>query len=154
MRKLVLTLLLALSFNPGDGLILLAIVFYAAYAVYLHRWLSGLPALAMMYVTGLGGLVALVPFYLLETAFVAPFNPTPPALAACAYMALIPTLLATTMWNISVGRVGPSRASVFINLLPIFGVGFAVVLLGESLHLYHVIGGLLVCAGITLVVRS
>ena len=30
----------------------------------------------MMYVTGLGGLVALLPFYLIETAWVTPFEPT------------------------------------------------------------------------------
>lgn len=72
---------------------------------------------------------------------------------AVLYMAIVPTLIATTMWNISVGVVGPNRATAFTNLLPVFGTALAVSLLGESLQAYHIIGGLLVCLGISLVIR-
>ena len=72
---------------------------------------------------------------------------------ATLYLAAIPTLLATIMWNVSVGIVGPNRATIFTNLLPIFGIALAVLFLSESLRAYHVIGGVLVCAGITLVVQ-
>ncbi len=147
------TVLIELSLNPGDVLVLLAVVFYALYAINLHHWIKGLPPVLMMYLTALGGLLVLVPFYILETLFVAPFESHLPVLGAVLYMALIPTLLATTMWNISVGVVGPSRASIFINLLPVFGTGFAVLMLDESVQPYHFVGGALVCAGITLVVR-
>jgi len=69
------------------------------------------------------------------------------------YLAMIPTLLATIMWNISVGVVGPNRATIFTNLLPLFGITLAVSFLNEALRSYHIIGGMLVCAGITLVVK-
>lgn len=145
---------LELNFNPGDVLVLLAVVFYALYAVNLHRWVKGLSAVLMMYLTAIAGMLVLLPFYLTESAFVAAVEFRLPVLAAIGYMALVPTLLATTMWNISVGVVGPSRASIFINLLPVFGTVLAVLLLGEQLYLYHLVGGLMVCAGITLVVRG
>jgi drug/metabolite transporter (DMT)-like permease len=52
---------------------------------------------------------------------------------------------ATMMWHLSIGAVGPNRTTVFSNSLPVF-------FLDESLHLDHVVGAGLVCAGITLVV--
>ena len=44
----------------------------------------------------------------------------------------------------------PSRASIFINLIPVFGILLATTLLGEKLHAYHIIGGLLVISGLIL----
>jgi drug/metabolite transporter (DMT)-like permease len=148
-----LGVILGLSFNPGDLLMLTAVSFYALYSINLHRWVVGLSPLLMTYLTAVGGMLVLLPFYATEALNVASFTPSVPAVAAIFFMVLIPTLLATTMWNVSVGVVGPSRASVFINLLPIFGTLMAVVLLNEQLHLYHLLGGVLVCVGITLVVR-
>lgn len=151
--RMELRVILDVAFNPGDLLVLLAVVFYALYSINLHAWVKGLPPLLMMYLTALGGMLVLLPFYVAESVMFRVFEPVPGAIGGVFFMATVPTLLATTMWNISVGVVGPSRASVFINLLPIFGTVLAVVLLGEQLYRYHLIGGLLVCAGITLVVR-
>ena len=152
--KMDIAVLLALSFNPGDLLILLAVVFYAFYAIFLHRWLSGITVLLMMFVSAIAGLLLLLPFWMIETALVGPFVWQPEVIAAMVFMALVPTVLATTMWNKSVGTVGPSRASIFINLLPLFGTGLAILLLGEQPHAYHLVGGILVCVGITVVVRG
>lgn len=148
-----LSVIVDLSFNPGDLLVLLAVTFYALYSVNLHRWVAGLSPLLMLYMTALGGMSVLLPFCLVEMTVVSEFEPTPVALGAIVFMALVPTMLATTMWNVSVGVVGPNRAAVFINLLPVFGTLMAVALLGEQLRFFHLVGGLLVCAGITLVVR-
>lgn len=144
----------SLSFNLGDLLVLMAVVCYAGYSVNLHRWLGGLPPTLVMYVTALSGLVVLSPFYALESWRVAPVTFEPRLLAAIVYMGLVPTVVATTMWNIAMGVVGPSRASIFLNLLPLFGTGLAVTLLDESLHAYHLVGALLICVGVSLVVTS
>ncbi len=148
-----MAVIVGLAFNPGDLLVLLAVVFYALYSINLHRWIAGLPPLLTMYLTAIGGMLVLLPFYVVESFTVQTFQWSAPVVAGLLFMALIPTMLATTMWNISVGVVGPGRASVFINLLPIFATLMAVGLLGEHLQLYHLVGGVLVCAGITLVVR-
>lgn len=149
-----INVLLTLALNPGDTLVLAAVMFYAAYAVNLHRWLAGLPALLMMYLTALGGVVVLVPFFLLETALKGGSEFHPALFGAIIYMALVPTLLATTLWNISVGVVGPNRASAFLNLLPLFGTALGILILDESVYLYHLVGALFVCIGVSLVVRA
>ncbi|RNC29355.1 MAG: putative inner membrane transporter YicL [Candidatus Dichloromethanomonas elyunquensis] len=49
-----------------------------------------------------------------------------------------------------VNQIGSGKAAIFINLTPVFGILFGVVLLNESLYLYHWIGIILVLTGIFL----
>jgi drug/metabolite transporter (DMT)-like permease len=143
----------SLSFNLGDVVILLSLTGYALYAVNLHRWVPRVGPLVMMYVTCLGVALVLFPVYVAESIWIEKMVFDRSVLMAMLYLAMIPTLLATIMWNISVGVVGPNRATIFTNLLPLFGITLAVSFLNEALRSYHIIGGMLVCAGITLVVK-
>jgi drug/metabolite transporter (DMT)-like permease len=52
-----------------------------------------------------------------------------------------PLFLTNILWFTAISRVGPSRASLFSNVQPVVGVGFALVLLGEHLTRWEVIGG-------------
>jgi drug/metabolite transporter (DMT)-like permease len=52
------------------------------------------------------------------------------------------------MWGRGVAEIGPARAGVYLHLIPLFGALMAVTLLGESLHLYHVVGIALILLGI------
>jgi drug/metabolite transporter (DMT)-like permease len=151
--RLDLGVLRGLSFNPGDAIMLLAVSFYALYAVNLHRWISGVGPLVMMYLTCLSVAIVLLPAYVAESVWIEGMVFDRRVMAAVVFMAMVPTVLATTMWNIGVGAVGPNRATIFTNLLPLFGPALAILFLDESLRTYHIVGGVLVCAGITLVVR-
>lgn len=53
-------------------------------------------------------------------------------------------------WNKGVSIIGPSRASIFMNLMPLFTLGFAILLLGEGISLYQLIGGIFVLLGVYL----
>ena len=46
--------------------------------------------------------------------------------------------------------IGPGRAGVFVNLVPVFGAIMAVVLLGEPFEAYHVVALMLVVGGIAI----
>ena len=46
-----------------------------------------------------------------------------------------PLVLTNVLWFTAVGRVGPSRATLFANIQPFFAAVFAVLLLSEHLHL-------------------
>ena len=73
-------------------------------------------------------------------------NPT--WIAAFVYTTLVPGLLATWVWFMLVGRVGAVKASTFHFLNPVFGVGIAAVLLGESIGMTDLIGVLIIAGGI------
>jgi drug/metabolite transporter (DMT)-like permease len=70
-----------------------------------------------------------------------------------AYAVIGPLFLTTILWFTAINEVGPSRASLFSNFQPVVGVFFALVLLGESLTVWEVVGGALIL-GSVLVERS
>jgi drug/metabolite transporter (DMT)-like permease len=59
-----------------------------------------------------------------------------------------PLFLTNILWFTAISRVGPSRASLYSNLQPAIGVLFAIVLLGEHLTRWEVIGGLLIVGAV------
>jgi drug/metabolite transporter (DMT)-like permease len=70
-----------------------------------------------------------------------------------AFAVIGPLFLTNILWFTAISRVGPSRASLFSNMQPLFGVLFALVLLGEHLTRWEVIGGVGILAAV-LVERS
>jgi drug/metabolite transporter (DMT)-like permease len=76
------------------------------------------------------------------------------AWAAIAYMGFFGTVLAFVWYNEGIRALGPSRAAVFANLVPIVAVVMAVGILGETADLSLVVGAALVTTGIYLTNRS
>jgi drug/metabolite transporter (DMT)-like permease len=70
-----------------------------------------------------------------------------------AYAVIGPLFLTTILWFTAINEVGPSRASLFSNFQPVVGVVFAIVLLGESLTRWELVGGAIIL-GAVLVERS
>lgn len=71
-----------------------------------------------------------------------------PLVAALAYVAVGPSLLAYRSWGMGVARVGPTVAGFFNNLTPLFAALMSATLLGEMPRLYHAAGFVLIVAGI------
>jgi drug/metabolite transporter (DMT)-like permease len=67
-----------------------------------------------------------------------------------AYAVIGPLFLTNILWFTAISRVGPSRASLFANLQPFLGLLFALVLLGEHLNRWEIIGGVAIFGGIVL----
>jgi drug/metabolite transporter (DMT)-like permease len=145
--------LLGLAFNSGDLIMLLASIFYAGYTVGLR---------ARPQVSGLGFFTAMaavafvtsIPLLGLEIASGAFIWPTLKGLALLAYAALFPSLIAQIMFMRGVELIGPGRAGVYVNLVPVFGALLAVALLGESFAAYHAIALILVFLGIAIAERA
>jgi drug/metabolite transporter (DMT)-like permease len=145
--------LASLAFNFGDVLILIACVLYAGYTVGLRARpaVSGLGFLAAM---AFAALITSIPLFLLEIARGEFIWPTGTGLALLAYAALGPAFLAQVLYMRGVQLIGPGRAGVFVNLVPLFGALMAVVLLGETLAAYHVVALALVVGGIAIAQRA
>ena len=148
-----LDVLLDLDFNIGDLLMLLAVVGWSAYAVLLPRRDYTPDGVTLMFLISVTGTLLLAPFVWIETYFIEPFAFTRPVIAAMAYLALFPTLLATYSWNVAIRAIGPNRSAIFVNLIPISGAALAMIFLGERLYAYHLIGAAFVLTGIFLAIR-
>jgi drug/metabolite transporter (DMT)-like permease len=69
------------------------------------------------------------------------------------YLGFFGTVLGFFWYYEGIKAIGPSRASVFINLVPVSGVFFGWLLLGEIVNLSLLAGAVLVLAGVTLTNR-
>nr|MBA3376298.1 DMT family transporter [Actinomycetota bacterium] len=72
---------------------------------------------------------------------------------ALGYAIVGPLVLTNVLWFTAIGRVGPSHAAIFANLLPFAAAILAVLLLDETLTLVQVVGGVLIGLGILVVRR-
>jgi drug/metabolite transporter (DMT)-like permease len=70
-----------------------------------------------------------------------------------AFAVIGPLFLTNILWFTAISRVGPSRASLFSNMQPLFGVLFALLLLNEHLTRWELVGGAAIL-GAVLVERS
>ncbi len=98
------------------------------------------------------GAVALLPPALILETFVVEWSTA--LVVAFVYTTLMPGLVATFIWFLLVGRIGPTRAATYHFLNPFFGVAIAAVLLGEALSLFDVIGVTIIAVGILMVQRA
>jgi drug/metabolite transporter (DMT)-like permease len=73
-----------------------------------------------------------------------------PLAAAVLFVAVGPALLAYRCWGAAIGRGGPTVASFFANLTPLFAATLSALLLGDMPHLYHAVAFALIVTGIVL----
>jgi len=69
---------------------------------------------------------------------------------ALGYAIVGPLFLTNILWFTAIARVGPSRATLVANLQPFFAVVFALLILGEHLNRWELVGGAAIAAGIVL----
>ncbi|MBL6863665.1 MAG: DMT family transporter [Rhodospirillales bacterium] len=146
--------LVKLDFNMGDLIVVMAITSYSMYAINLRKLPRELGTFATLFVILFFGTFPVLPFYIGETLLfkAVPFNFMTGFWAFI--LAITISIAAIALWNNGNRIIGPQRASVFINLMPVYGAALAMIFLGEELFLYHIIGAIFVCSGIFLVVRK
>jgi drug/metabolite transporter (DMT)-like permease len=76
--------------------------------------------------------------------------PTGAGIATLIYVALGPAFLSQLFFMRGVELIGPGRAGVFVNLVPVFGAIMAVGLFGEPFAVYHAVALALVVGGIAI----
>jgi len=145
--------LVGLDFQAGDLLALLAMFGLAGYAIRFVRIPMQLSAARALFPMVVAGSVLLLPFYVLESLLYKPVPVTSTSIGAIVSIALLVSCAAMLLWNTGNRLVGANRASIFINLVPVFGVLLAVSFLGESFELWHLSGMVMIASGVFLVMR-
>ncbi len=143
----------AISFNWGDLLVLLACALYAAYTIGLrHRPETG--AVSLFVALASAAFLMSLPMLLIEVRLGWAQPPTAVGWAIAGLVAIFPSLLAQLFFIRGVQLIGPARAGIFLNLVPLFAVTLAFFILDERLQTHHFIALIFVVAGIGLAERS
>lgn len=132
--------------TQGDSLMLLAALVYAAYCVLLKRWKMPFNSLTLVYMQGFFSVIMLTPLWLSSEQLL----PSQDALPLIAYAGIAASIFAPLMWVKAIDLIGADSSAMFMNLMPVVSVALASTLLGEEIHVYHIIGGLMVISGVIL----
>jgi drug/metabolite transporter (DMT)-like permease len=135
----------------GDGLVLLSSLAAALYFVFGARLLRRYPALLVTTAAATLGALTLLPVALLlgqGSVW------TWPAVAAVIALGVGPGLLANLWWWETVEWLDASRAAVYVYLIPLLTMIFAVLLLNETVGPAQLAGAALLLGGVWLAERG
>jgi drug/metabolite transporter (DMT)-like permease len=124
---------------------------YGLAGAYMRRWASGVPSRGMAVGTQLVAGILLIPFIAL-----APPS-APPAVhivASMLMLGLVCGAVAYLLYFRLVADIGATGALTVTYLIPVFGVLWGALFLGEALTLPMLAGGMLVILGTVLVLRT
>jgi len=135
----------------GDLLIVVAAMSWAAYALMQKKWVSPLGSTARLAAMCAGGVVVLLPFALWELTLESTPPLTPTALWLMVLAALLPGVLAYWVYGWTQKVLGASRVAVTLYLGPLYTAVAAWLVLNEPMGWFHLVGGLMILAGVGLV---
>jgi drug/metabolite transporter (DMT)-like permease len=148
-----LEVLASFSFYTGDVFMLIACASYAVYTLQL-RDRPKIPGFVFFSAVALAALAVSVPLLGWEIAAGYVIWPDLRGWLILLYVMLFPSLLSQIFFMRGVELIGPGRAGLFVNLVPVFGAILGVAILGEPFRWYHAIGLALVLGGIWLAERK
>ena len=136
----------------GDALVLIGVTCAAGYIVLAHGLAEKHDAVEFTFYQFVFGTLALIPLvgyalYSSHQSIIA--NATPLQLGAAVATGIFGSALGFLLYNRALQDVSPALAGSGLTLIPVFGVIFSALFLGESLTIGVIIGGLLVIAGVT-----
>jgi len=144
----------ALGIGAGELFMLAAVTSWALYTIIGRKVLGGLTPLAATNYAALWGtlLLAVVASPHLGELHASQFDGR--MIASVLYLGVGGTALAFVWYYMSIKRLGASIASIFNNLVPVFGVSISVLVLGEPLLPSMLIGGAIAIGGVMMVSRA
>lgn len=144
-----LQVLLHLSFVQGDILMLVAVMCYGIYTVLLKKRPPIHPMTFLSMTFGIGAMM-LAPLYWWENQTMQTMVWSWPVALAVGYVAVFPSIVAYFCWNRGTEMIGPNRAGLFINLVPVFAAIMSLIWLNEPPKFFHLVGMGLVVGGMVL----
>ena len=142
--------ILNLNFNIGNVWMLLAVVCWALYSSLLKKKKLPFSTLGLVEILASIGLIFLIPQFIGEQMYGKEIKFNKVFFLILFFVTLFASIGAYYSWNKAIELIGPNRASIFLHLMPVFGVILAIVLLKEKFQMYHFIGATFIVTGIYL----
>ncbi|WP_300655781.1 DMT family transporter, partial [Pseudomonas sp.] len=136
--------------NPllGNFYELLAMLCAMGYTLLLKHLSARYSAFILTAMQAFIGSLFFLPLALLSAPL--PASISPQGLLAVAYLGVVVTVGAYGLYNYGVSQLPASQASGFTNLIPLFTLVFAMLLLGERLNTMQLFAAALVFGGVAL----
>ena len=145
-----LSKIINLNFNKGNAWMLLAVFSWALYSSLLKKKKLPFSTLGLVEILASIGLLFLIPQFIGEQMYGKEIKFNKAFFLILAFVTLFASIGAYYSWNKAIEMIGPNKASIFLHLMPVFGVILAIVLLKEKFQIYHFIGAGFIVTGIYL----
>ena len=148
--KIDIDIIKSLDFNKGDLSMIVATFAWAVYSSLLKKSKYEISQITLLQIVIFCGLIFLIPFYIGEIIVGYKILLGVPFYLTLTYVVFFPGLFAFFFWIKGISIIGANRAGIFLHLMPITGALMAILIFNEKFMYYHLIGAILIIAGITL----
>jgi drug/metabolite transporter (DMT)-like permease len=142
--------LAAFHFTKGDLWILAGAFAFAIYNVLVRKKPSAISATHFLLILFGMGTLMLFPFYVGELFLLPATRWNPTLIGSILYLGAGTSAIAFLCWNLAIQKLGAGRTVLFGNLIPVFSIIEAVLILGEKMSSAHLISGTIVILGLTI----
>jgi drug/metabolite transporter (DMT)-like permease len=142
--------IISLSFNKGDVWMLVCVITWSLYSTLLKKNKFKISQFTLIQLMVSAGLLFLIPQLFYEKSIGLEVNFNKAFYIILFYVVAFPAIAAYYCWQKGVEIIGPNRASMFIQLMPLFSAVMAIIIFKEKFELYHFVGATFIVSGIYL----
>ena len=142
--------IVSLSFNNGDLWMLVCVLSWALYSTLLKKNKFKLSQFSLIQIMVSVGIIFLIPQYFYEQSIGLELNFNKAFFLILFYVVVFPAIVAYYCWQKGIEIIGPNRATMFIQLMPLFSAVMAIIIFKEKFELYHFVGATFIVSGIYL----
>jgi drug/metabolite transporter (DMT)-like permease len=140
--------ILSLSFNFGDILMCLAVICWVLYSFVVKRHSGKFPVYGGLLSILFTAILIMLPFTAFEWNQLHTIDWNWNTGMSLLYLGIFPSVIALIGWNKAVEDIGPSLASVFLNLVPVFAAIGSFIFFKEAITWHQFFGGCVVLIGV------
>ena len=142
--------IISLNFNKGDVWMLVCVITWSLYSTLLKKNKFKFSQFTLIQLMVSAGLLFLIPQMFYEKYIGLELNFNKAFFLILFYVVVFPAIAAYYCWQKGVEIIGPNRASMFIQLMPLFSAVMAIIIFNEKFELYHFVGAVFIVSGIYL----
>ena len=142
--------IISLSFNKGDIWMLVCVVTWSLYSTLLKKHRFKLSQFTLIQLMVSVGILFLIPQFFYEKYIGLELNFNKAFYLILFYVVVFPAIAAYYFWQKGIEIIGPNRASMFIQLMPLFSAVMAIIIFKEKFEMYHFLGAFFILSGIYL----
>ena len=140
----------SLNFNVGDLWMLVCVLTWSLFSKILKKYKFKFSQFFLLHLMVSVGILFLIPQYFYEQSIGLEVKYNKTFLLILFYVVIFPAIAAYYCWQKGVSILGPNKATMFVQLMPLFSVVMAIIIFNEKFELYHFAGATFILTGIYL----
>ena len=139
----------SLNFNKGDLWMLVCVITWSLYSTLLKKYKFKISQFSLIQLMVSVGILFLIPQYFYEQSMGLEVKFNKAFFLILFYVVIFPAIFAYYCWQKGIEIIGPNRATMFIQLMPLFSALMAIIIFKEYFELFHFVGAAFIAVSYT-----